>query len=163
MEGGKLGPEHPDTAESLTTLAALYELQGIYAKADPLVKRALAINEKTLGPEHPSTANSLNNLAGLYGSQGLYAKAEPLHQGALAIQEKTLGLEHPDTAISLNNLALINHNQGLYAKAEPPGPPKSVSMACWRGLTALALVGGNGSPPCPKSLTQQLISLIPAI
>ena len=44
-----------------------------------------------------------------------------------------------------------------------PGPPKSVSMACWRGLTALALVGGNGSPPCPKSLTQQLISLIPAI
>jgi hypothetical protein len=43
------------------------------------------------------------------------------------------------------------------------GPPKSVSMACWRGLTALALVGGNGSPPCPKSLTQQLISLIPAI
>ena len=47
--------------------------------------------------------------------------------------------------------------------ADGPGPPKSVSMACWRGLTALALVGGNGSPPCPKSLTQQLISLIPAI
>ena len=55
----------------------------------------------------------------------------------------------------------------LYRLADPrfktSGPPKSVSMACWRGLTALALVGGNGSPPCPKSLTQQLISLIPAI
>jgi hypothetical protein len=42
-----------------------------------------------------------------------------------------------------------------------PGPPKSVSTGCWRGLTALALVGGNGSPPCPKSQAQQLISLIP--
>ena len=41
------------------------------------------------------------------------------------------------------------------------GPPKSVSTECWRGLAALALVGGNGSPPCPKSQAQQLISLIP--
>ena len=52
---------------------------------------------------------------------------------------------------------------GYGSLARGAGPPKSVSMACWRGLTALALVGGNGSPPCPKSLTQQLISLIPAI
>ena len=48
-----------------------------------------------------------------------------------------------------------------WMSAQPVGPPKSVSTECWRGLTALALVGGNGSPPCPKSQAQQLISLIP--
>jgi len=47
--------------------------------AEPLYKRALQIQEKTLGPEHPAVAASLNNLAGLYDNQGLYAQAEPLY------------------------------------------------------------------------------------
>ena len=115
----KLGPEHPDTAESLNNLAALNYSQGLYAKAEPLFQRALAITEKALGPEHPDTAQCLNNLAALNHGQGLYAKAEPLLQRALAIREKVLGPEHPDTAISLNNLAGLNYSQGLYAKAEP--------------------------------------------
>jgi len=114
-----LGPEHPSTATSLNNLALLYDNQGLYAKAEPLYQRALAIYEKALGPEHPDTATSLNNLAGLYASQGLYAKAEPLYQRALAIDEKALGPEHPDTAIDLNNLAALYDSQGLYAKAEP--------------------------------------------
>ena len=93
--------------------------QGLYAKAEPLYQRALAISEKALGPEHPDTATSLNNLAVLYNNQGLYAKAEPLYQRALAISEKALGPEHPATATSLNNLAVLYDSQGLYAKAEP--------------------------------------------
>ena len=36
---------------------------GDYAKAEPLYRRALAIDEKALGPEHTDTANSLSNLA----------------------------------------------------------------------------------------------------
>ena len=113
-----LGPEHPDTANSLNNLAGLNYSQGLYAKAEPLYQRALSIREKALGPEHPDTANSLNNLAELHNVQGLYAKAEPLLQRALAIREKALGAEHPDTAQILNNLAGIYNNQGLYAKAE---------------------------------------------
>jgi len=35
----------------------------VYAKAEPLLERALAIREKAFGPEHPDTAMSLNNLA----------------------------------------------------------------------------------------------------
>ena len=51
-----LGPEHPDVANSLNNLAALYQAQGRYAEAEPLYKRALAISEKALGPEHPDVA-----------------------------------------------------------------------------------------------------------
>jgi hypothetical protein len=50
----------------LNNLALLYEAQGRHADAEPLYKRALAIEEKALGPDHPHVAVSLNNLAVLY-------------------------------------------------------------------------------------------------
>jgi tetratricopeptide (TPR) repeat protein len=90
-----------------------------YAEAEPLFRRALAIDEKAQGPNHPDAAAGLNNLAMLYYDQGCYGDAEPLYQRALAICEKALGPDHPDTAQSLNNLALLYYNQRRYAQAEP--------------------------------------------
>jgi tetratricopeptide (TPR) repeat protein len=58
-----VGPDHPDVATSLNSLAELCRTQGDYAKAEPLYKRSLAIWEKALGPDHPDVAMSLNNLA----------------------------------------------------------------------------------------------------
>ena len=60
-----LGPEHPDTAESLINLGSLLHDKGEFAGARPLFERALAINEKALGPEHLHTALSLSSLANL--------------------------------------------------------------------------------------------------
>ena len=60
---------------SLSNLAELYTGQGRYAEAEPLYKRALAIDEKALGPEHPEVAISLNNLAGLYFVQSNWVRA----------------------------------------------------------------------------------------
>jgi tetratricopeptide (TPR) repeat protein len=111
------GPEHRDTADSLTKLAWLYEDQGEYTKAEPLSMRALAIKERALGPEHPDTATSLDSLAKIYRDQRRYAEAEPLAQRALAIREKVLGPEHPDTATSLNNLAALYRAENDYSKA----------------------------------------------
>ncbi len=50
-----LGPNHPDTANSLHCLAVLYDNQGKYMQAEPLYQRALAIRERVLGPDHPTT------------------------------------------------------------------------------------------------------------
>src|SRR5207253_2611737 len=60
------GPDHPETADSLSDLAYLYGGLGDYAKALPLYERALKIREKALGREHPYTAIVLNNLAETY-------------------------------------------------------------------------------------------------
>jgi tetratricopeptide (TPR) repeat protein len=114
-----LGPEHPDTAESLNNLAHLLQAQGDFAGARPLHERALAIREETLGPEHPDTAESRNNLASLLSTQGDLAGARPLYERALAITEKALGTEHPDTATCLNNLASLLKAQGDFAEARP--------------------------------------------
>jgi hypothetical protein len=65
-----LGPDHPDTANSLDNLAGLYNYQGAYLIFRTRRKRGSA--EKALGTDHPETALSLNNLAGLYYTQGAY-------------------------------------------------------------------------------------------
>jgi tetratricopeptide (TPR) repeat protein len=84
----------------------LYDDQGRYLEAEPLYKRALAIDEKSLGPDHPTVGTRLNNLAALYDIQGRYAEAEPLYKRALAIAEKALGPDQPEVGGELNNLAL---------------------------------------------------------
>ena len=58
-----LGPDHPETGQSLHNLAVLLQAQGDFAAARPLHEWALAIRERTLGPEHPETGTSLNNLS----------------------------------------------------------------------------------------------------
>jgi len=53
-------------ATSLNNLATFYCSQEQYTQAEPLLKRTLAIREKTLGPNHPDVAQSLENLASFY-------------------------------------------------------------------------------------------------
>ena len=84
----ELGAENSDTATCLNNLAALVHLQGDYAAAEPLFRRALEISEKALGPEHPDTGTSLYNLARLLQAKGDYDEAEPLYRRALATNEK---------------------------------------------------------------------------
>ena len=49
-------------AVRLTNLALLLQATNRLADAEPLYRRALAINEKSNGPDHPIVAKSLNNL-----------------------------------------------------------------------------------------------------
>src|SRR5262245_46930961 len=68
-------PMDPEVGTLLNNLAELYRVQGRYAEAEPLYKRALAISEKALGPDHPNVGIPLSNLALLYQDQGRYAEA----------------------------------------------------------------------------------------
>jgi tetratricopeptide (TPR) repeat protein len=102
-----LGPEHPDTAETLNNLALLLLDEGNRETARLLLERALAINEKVFGPGHNATATSLNNLALLLRDQGDLVTSRILFERALVNAEKTLGPEHPQTAAILSNLGLV--------------------------------------------------------
>ena len=55
------------------------------------MRRALAIDEKSLGPDHPDVARDLNNLAQLLQATNRLSEAEPLMRRALAIDEKSFG------------------------------------------------------------------------
>ena len=84
-------------------------------EAEPLMRRALAIDEASYGPDHPDVAIDLNNLAQLLQATNRLGEAEPLMRRALAIDEASYGPDHPNVAIDLNNLA------SLLAGHEPAG------------------------------------------
>jgi tetratricopeptide (TPR) repeat protein len=64
------------SSPNLNNLAFLYEKEGRYAEAEPLKKRALAIDEQALGPDNPTVAGMLLNVAEFYEVQGRYDEAE---------------------------------------------------------------------------------------
>ena len=96
----------------------LYDLAR-YDEVEPLLRRALAIDEGGSGPEHPNVAIRLNNLAQLLQATNRLAEAEPLMRRALAILEKSFGGDHPNVATALLNLALFLQATNRLMEAEP--------------------------------------------
>jgi tetratricopeptide (TPR) repeat protein len=83
----------------------LYELSG-WTEAEPLMRHALAIDEKSFGTEHPNVARDLNNLATLLQATNRLAEAEPLMRRALAIVlgfRRSTGHEHPNQEVISDN------------------------------------------------------------
>ena len=112
------GPESPEVATFLCSLAGLHDALEQYAAAVPLYARALAIREKYLGPAHADLAAVLANLAWDIDALGDPARALPYYGRALAIRQATLGPEHPDTAVAVNNLASCQESLGNHAAAK---------------------------------------------
>ncbi|MFN7820660.1 MAG: tetratricopeptide repeat protein [Cyanobacteriota bacterium] len=115
----RLGPEHPGTATALNNLAALLQATNRLAEAEPLMRRALAIDEASYGNDHPRVAIDLNNLAQLLQATNRLAEAEPLMRRALAIDEASYGPDHPNVARDLNNLAQLLQATNRLEEAEP--------------------------------------------
>jgi hypothetical protein len=47
------------------TRGVLFDAKALFARSEPLIRRALAIGEASLGNDHPDVATCLNNLASL--------------------------------------------------------------------------------------------------
>src|SRR5271166_3158485 len=109
----------PKATRIMNDLAVWLNNRAEHGEAEPLYRRALAIDEKSFGRDHPNVASRLNNLAGLLRATNRLAEAEPLYRRALAIDEKSFGPEHPNVAIRLNNLALLLSDTDRLAEAEP--------------------------------------------
>jgi len=103
----------------LNGMAAVYYENAEYKEAEPLMERALNIDEASFGKDHPKVAICLNNLAQLYQATNRLKEAEPLMQRALKIDEASLGKDHPNVARDLNNLALLYLDTNRLKEAEP--------------------------------------------
>ena len=95
-----------------------YATQGRFAEAEPLLKRALEIIEKTTPIGNPEVAPILQFLAVLYVAQGRFAEAEPLAKRSIEIFERALPAGHPNIATALGSLALLYQRQGRLTEAE---------------------------------------------
>ena len=109
----------PKATRIMNQLAVWLNNRAEHGDAEPLYRRALAIDEKSFGPDHPNVARGLNNLAELLSATNRLAEAEPLYRRALTITEKSFGPDHPNMAIGLNNLAELLSDTNRQAEAEP--------------------------------------------
>jgi tetratricopeptide (TPR) repeat protein len=112
------GEDAPEMATVSNDLALLYLDQGRYGEAEPLLKKAIAINKTALPADHPDLAMGYNNLAALYWVQGRYGEAEPLYKKALEVLEQKLGFRHPNTVTVSENFAALLRSQGRPDEAD---------------------------------------------
>jgi tetratricopeptide (TPR) repeat protein len=101
------GYDHPSVADSLSTMAFVYDLHNDRRKAIPLYEQALEIREKLLGPEAPEVLQTLYNLDSAYKLERQYTKAEITSKRRLAALEKTVGTADPEVARALGDYASV--------------------------------------------------------
>ena len=103
----------------MSRLGNLLQARAQYAEAEPLMRRALAIDEARYGSEHPEVATQLNNLAQLLYATNRLAEAESLIRRALVIFEANHGPDHPRVGEQLNIFAAILKDTNRLLEAEP--------------------------------------------
>ncbi len=111
--------EPASVASTLSGLAHLLAATNQARRAEPLMRRALAIYERCFEPDHPKVALGLSNLGQLLAAGEKHEDAEPLLRRALAIDEVYFGAEHANVARDLNNLAQLLAGKGRPSDAEP--------------------------------------------
>lgn len=103
----------------ISQLGGMYFEKSLYVQAEPLMRRALSIDEASFGADHPNVARDLNNLAQLLQDTHRLAEAEPLMRRALSIDEANFVADHPTIANRLNNLAQLLKITNRLTEAEP--------------------------------------------
>jgi tetratricopeptide (TPR) repeat protein len=114
-----LGPDHPDSLNVRTSLAAAYGAAGRASEAIPLLEQTLVVRVRLLGPDHPDTLIAQNNLAAAYQAAGRADEAILMFRMTLAAREQLLGADHPDTLRSQNRLAAAYKAAGQASEAIP--------------------------------------------
>jgi tetratricopeptide (TPR) repeat protein len=107
------------TTRLMNDLGLLLSARGAWQEAEPLMRRALAVDEVAFGAENPDVAGVLNNLAQLLRQTNRMEEAEPLMRRALAIVDGSPGAQHSKVSVALNNLALLLSETNRMEEAEP--------------------------------------------
>ena len=114
-----LGPDHPDTLTSMSSLANAYWYAGRMADAVPLHEETLKLRQAKLGPDHLDTLESMSSLAVAYHDAGRLTEALPLYEESLKRLQTKHGFDHPDSLTYMNNLAGAYQAAGRLPEALP--------------------------------------------
>ncbi len=112
-----LGPDHPETIESLGTLASFEAEIGKAGRARELAERLVASLRRTRGEEDADTLRGQDLLARVLIAQGKFPEAEALARRTVATQTRVLGAQNPLTLSTVNTLAGALWFQGKMGEA----------------------------------------------
>lgn len=112
-----LGPDHPDVAKTLASIAAVQWKLGQFQEALAASVRSLETLEKSFAPDNPELAFALTNIAVMRRHLGDLAGARRDLMRALPIWE-AMDPEHDRTAAALTALGSIDGELGRLRDAE---------------------------------------------
>ncbi len=113
----RLGPEHLDVAQSLSSLAWVCRRLQRFGEAEALYLEALAIRRKLLGSDDPDVARSLTSLGACLTKEGRYLEAEKSLTEALMILRKAPDPPHSYECVTLDELAELYEVWGQSQRA----------------------------------------------
>ncbi len=113
------GPDNPNIVSQLEANAASYGMQGRFAEAEKMRKRAIVINERSFGADSLNVAISLQGMAGLFRLQERYDEALAFATRALEIAAGKLPANSPQRANFLSQVADIHMSAKNYEAAKP--------------------------------------------
>lgn len=91
---------------------------GDYAKAEPVIRRALSVREAYFGADHVQVADSLNDLGVVLKDLGRYEAAEQALIRAVQLRRNLPDADDADLAISVEELGRLLREQGKLAEAK---------------------------------------------
>jgi serine/threonine protein kinase len=119
LREAELGPDDPDTLETMNDLAMAYQETDRIREAIGLMEETLRRQKAKLGSNHPHTLNSMNNLAAAYYADARLDQATRLWRETLNLRRAHLGDEHHETLATMHNLAVAYHEMGRLSDAIP--------------------------------------------
>jgi len=111
-------PQEAAAMPLMNRLSCWYNYRSWLRQAEPLMRRAVTIHERTFGLNHERVATPLNNLAMQLKETNRLEEAEALMRRALALVEASFGKDHPNVARHLGNLAGVLNNTNQLPEAE---------------------------------------------
>ena len=137
---GATAPTTPSSPHASTTWRMLLQATDRLAEAEPLMRRALAIDERSYGPDHPDVASDLNNLAKLLQGHRPTGRGRAAHAPRPGDRRAELRPRPPRRRRDLNNLAHVA------ARHRPTGRGRAALRAApWRSTS------GATAPTTPTS------------
>jgi non-specific serine/threonine protein kinase/serine/threonine-protein kinase len=113
-----LGPEDPDTLQSIFLSAKNLNDEGQLAEAEKRLRSILDAQRRVLGPNHPDTVKTMVGIAAITYKEGRFKEAEKLQRELLELERHMPVRDEGLEAHTMNNLATNLNSEGRYAESE---------------------------------------------
>jgi serine/threonine protein kinase/tetratricopeptide (TPR) repeat protein len=112
-----LGPDHPDTLETMARLARAYNNVGRFLDLVALDEMVFETKRAKLGPSHDDTLAAMGTLINDYQGAGLWDQALSMAQQVLEKHTVQFGLHHPATIEAMRKVAQVYEGLGRLDEA----------------------------------------------
>ena len=120
LQKAKLGPDHPDTLDSMNNLAMAYQAAGRLDEAIPLYEETLKLQKAKLGPDHPDTLDSTQQpRRGLPGRRPARPRPSRCSRRRSSCGRPSSAPTTPTRSTARNNLAGAYRAAGGSTEADP--------------------------------------------